>query len=62
MIEQDVWDMADKVFDSRRISEEWMNTVVPALGDRKPIELMNSVEGREMISDALARITTGDYS
>jgi putative toxin-antitoxin system antitoxin component (TIGR02293 family) len=59
---QDVWDMAVRVFESQDNAEEWMNSEIPSLGGKKPVELMMSKEGREMVKDALERILTGDYS
>jgi uncharacterized protein (DUF2384 family) len=39
----------------------WMNTPIPALGDRTPYSLMGSEEGRRQVEQVLGRIEHGVY-
>lgn len=49
-------------FDAERWVIEWLHRPLPALGDKKPAELMGTKEGREIVSGILARIQSGAYA
>ncbi|MFT4439255.1 MbcA/ParS/Xre antitoxin family protein [Caballeronia sp. 15715] len=40
----------------------WMERSVPALGGRRPVEYMDTVEGRALISQLLAMMQSGAYA
>jgi len=48
-----------EVFDSKLNFEEWMNSKIIALGNIRPIELLDSSFGIEMLMDELGRIEHG---
>lgn len=48
-----------EVFGSKSYFEEWMNSKVIALGNIRPIELLDSSFGIEMLMDELGRIEHG---
>lgn len=49
-------------FDPGRWVAEWIETPQPALGGRRPDELLDTAEGQGMVSDLLARMQSGAYS
>jgi putative toxin-antitoxin system antitoxin component (TIGR02293 family) len=51
---------AEKVFGDFNTAGEWINTNIPALGNKKPIELCDTFKGREMVADALRKIEFGE--
>ena len=48
-----------EVFGSKEYFEEWMNSKIVALGNIRPIELLDSSFGIEMLMDELGRIEHG---
>jgi putative toxin-antitoxin system antitoxin component (TIGR02293 family) len=48
-----------EVFGSKEYYEEWMNSKIIALGNIRPIELLDSSFGIEMLMDELGRIEHG---
>lgn len=50
------------VFEDRATALEWMDTTVSALGKQKPMELLDTFEGRRWINQVLGHIETGDFS
>ncbi|MFO6419098.1 antitoxin Xre/MbcA/ParS toxin-binding domain-containing protein [Hylemonella sp. W303a] len=61
----DGWDVdqlfafAEEVFGTKEKSQEWMRTVVVALGNTRPIDLMSTPEGRKWVRDVLDKIQEG---
>lgn len=53
---------ARRVFESRELADEWLSTVVPALGGNRPIDLCDTFEGRDLVRDALRKVQYGDFS
>ena len=51
-----------EVFGDREQFLEWMNTPSAALADKKPLSLLNSKFGAEMVLDELGRIEHGVFS
>jgi putative toxin-antitoxin system antitoxin component (TIGR02293 family) len=49
-------------FDPGKWVAEWIGTPQPALGGRRPDELLDTAEGQGMVSDLLARMQSGAYS
>jgi putative toxin-antitoxin system antitoxin component (TIGR02293 family) len=48
-------------FDAARWFREWMKQPVPALGGRKPVELLDTREGQQIVSGLLDAIRAGAY-
>ena len=49
-------------FDPARWIVNWLETPIPALGWRRPAELMITRSGQAMLEDLLARVRSGAYS
>ncbi len=49
-------------FDAAAWVSQWIESPVPALDGRKPIELMDTAEGRAIVSGLLARMQSGAYA
>src|SRR5262247_584862 len=48
-------------FDAARWFREWMKQPVPALGGRRPVELLDTREGQQIVSGLLDAIRAGAY-
>ena len=48
-----------EVFESETMAAEWLKTSCRALGDNKPIELLDTPEGMELVLSVLEAITVG---
>lgn len=57
-----VFRYATDVFEDAEKANEWLETKVPALGGKRPIELCDTFEGRELVRAALCSIEYGDFS
>lgn len=53
---------AREVWKSEATTKEWLHSPVPALGGRTPIELLDTAEGRRLVSAVLLKIESGDFS
>ena len=53
---------AASVFESPERAREWLETELPALGGRRPVDLCDTVGGRRLVEDAIRRIQHGDFS
>jgi putative toxin-antitoxin system antitoxin component (TIGR02293 family) len=53
--------LGDEVFDSREHFILWLNTPSPALGDEKPIDLLDSSYGKDLVMAELQRIEYGVF-
>ncbi|MEL7983112.1 antitoxin Xre/MbcA/ParS toxin-binding domain-containing protein [Vreelandella titanicae] len=51
-----------KVFGDREIGQEWLHTEVPALSGTRPIDLLDTFAGREMVRQVLRKISYGEFS
>ena len=49
-------------FDARTWLSGWLTEPLPALGNARPIEFMNTMEGQSLVSQALAQIASGAYA
>jgi len=49
-------------FDAAALIFRWINNPVPALGGMRPIDLMETVEGRVLVSMTLAKLQSGAYA
>lgn len=49
-------------FDAGKWTADWLDRAVPALGGKMPASFMDTAEGREIVSDLLARMQTAAYS
>lgn len=54
-----VFKEAIDVFGDKETGSEWMSTRLPALGDRTPLELLDSSAGYQMVLDTLGQISYG---
>jgi putative toxin-antitoxin system antitoxin component (TIGR02293 family) len=52
---------APEGFDAARWFREWMKQPVPALGGRKPVELLDTREGQQIVAGLLDAIRAGAY-
>lgn len=48
-------------FDSQAWVQQWINSPVPALGFKKPIEFFSTVEGQETVKQLLRAMEQGVY-
>lgn len=53
---------AAHVFEGHDIADEWLHTILPALGDSRPIDLCNTFKGRALVLAALRKLEHGDFS
>jgi len=49
-------------FDAARWLADWLDRPLPALGGQRPAELMDTAEGRALVSDLLAQQQSGAYA
>lgn len=53
---------AASVFESPERAREWLETELPALGGRRPVDLCDTAAGRRLVQDAIRRIEYGEFS
>ena len=53
---------ATEVFGSREKAEEWMNRPAMGLDGRRPIEMLQTAQGTELVTDFLTRLEYDVYS
>lgn len=46
----------------RQLATELFSSDIPALGNRKPIELLDSPEDRQLVGEVLNKIQWGEFS
>jgi putative toxin-antitoxin system antitoxin component (TIGR02293 family) len=51
-----------KGFDAAAWMSRWLGEPLPALGDARPIELMDTMEGQAVVSAALSQMQSGAYA
>jgi putative toxin-antitoxin system antitoxin component (TIGR02293 family) len=49
-------------FDANLWLSRWLHEPLPALGNRKPMDLLDTMEGQALVSQALAQIQSGAYA
>lgn len=49
-------------FDPRAWISTWLREPLPALGGARPLDLLDTMEGQALVSDALARVQSGAYA
>lgn len=49
-------------FDAEKWVGDWLQHPIPALGDKKPEELMGTTDGQDIISRILAQVQSGAYA
>lgn len=49
-------------FDAPKWLSQWLTSPLPALGDKRPISLLDTMEGQALVSQMLARIQSGAYA
>lgn len=57
----EVVSLGDTIFNSREHFNIWLNTPSPALGDEKPIDLLDSSYGKDLVMAELQRIEHGIF-
>jgi putative toxin-antitoxin system antitoxin component (TIGR02293 family) len=50
------------VWESRDLAIEWLNSSVPALDGERPINLLDTFEGRKWVGQVLNKIEHGEFS
>jgi len=53
---------AIKTFGSKDAAKDWLNSRVMGLGMKRPIDLMSTTEGAQLVEDLLGRIDAGVYT
>ena len=51
-----------KGFDAAKWTAAWLEESQPALGGQRPAQLMDTAEGRAIVSDLIARMQSGAYA
>jgi putative toxin-antitoxin system antitoxin component (TIGR02293 family) len=49
-------------FDAAKWVWQWLNQPVPALGGKRPVEYMDTMEGQKLVSNLLTMMQTGAYA
>lgn len=49
-------------FDARAWLDHWLTGVIPALGNRRPIDVLNEPDGLEVVKSLFLRAHSGAYS
>ena len=52
---------AESAFEGLDRAREWLDTVLPALGGQRPIDLCDTFEGRRLVQDAIQKIEYGEF-
>ena len=58
----DIYAFGSIVFEQKGKLQQWMNTQILAIGNKKPVELLSSSYGRRYIRQLLGRIEHGVFS
>lgn len=53
---------AATVFDNQDIVRSWLDCEIPALSGTRPIDIMDTFQGRTMVRDILVKIERGEFS
>ena len=57
-----LFDYAGRVFGTFDKVQTWLDAEVTALGNSRPAELLDTFEGRALVTEALEKIEYGDFS
>ncbi len=57
-----VLEHADRVFEDKEKVKHWMNKENRALNGKKPVQLLDTLTGINMVNDVLGRVEEGVYS
>jgi putative toxin-antitoxin system antitoxin component (TIGR02293 family) len=49
-------------FDAAKWVWQWLNEPIPALGGKRPVEYMDTMEGQKLVSNLLTMMQTGAYA
>lgn len=58
----DVLRYAIQVFGSGELAREWLKCEVPALSGSRPVDLLDTFKGREVVRQVLGKIEYGEFS
>lgn len=58
----DVLRYAIQVFESDELAREWLKCEVPALSGSRPVDLLDTFKGREVVRQVLGKIEYGEFS
>ena len=61
-MKEKVLSYAVQVFGNQDTAQQWLNRENPMLGNKKPIDLLNTDQGCGLVLDILGRIEEGVYS
>ena len=53
---------AATIFDNEDIVRSWLDCEIPALSGTRPIDIMDTFQGRSMVRDILVKIERGEFS
>lgn len=53
---------AARVFEDDGIAREWLHCNVPALSSSRPIDLLDTFRGRQLVREVLGKIEHGEFS
>lgn len=53
---------AGKVFGDREVGHEWLHTEIAALSGSRPVDLLDTFAGRELVRQVLRKISYGEFS
>ncbi|MGM0987765.1 MAG: antitoxin Xre/MbcA/ParS toxin-binding domain-containing protein [Pseudomonadota bacterium] len=53
---------SSSIFDSDDIVRGWFSCEIPALSGSRPVDLLDTFQGRAMVRDVLGRIKRGEFS
>lgn len=59
---EEIYRKAESVFCNKSVALEWMNTICVALGNKKPVDMLNNFEGRKRVTELLEYIESGEFS
>lgn len=51
-----------KGFDAKAWISAWLREPLPALGGARPLDMLDTMEGQSLVSNALARVQSGAYA
>ena len=57
-----LFDYAGQVFGAFAKVQAWLDAEVPALGNQRPAELLDTFEGRALVTETLEKIEYGEFS
>jgi putative toxin-antitoxin system antitoxin component (TIGR02293 family) len=61
-IPQDIMELAVAVFSSDAVAKEWLHAPQMGLNQQKPVDLVQTAEGAELVKSLLTRMQFGTFS